>query len=388
MGQGEHTHELRDALPTGYARGRASTLNPGNRFESIRLHVLGEHLDEIAIERAAEGLGPDELPTINTRVFYDRSRTIINHVQSPDIGFSWTINPYRGCEHGCVYCYARPTHEYLGWSCGLDFETKLLAKTDAAPLLRTELSRNSWQGERIVLSGITDPYQPVERSLRITRSILEVCVEFAQPVAFITKNALIARDADLLAELARFNAASASISVTSLDNSLASKLEPRASAPAARLNAIRRLASAGVPVSVMVAPIIPGINDHEIPRILQAACDAGATGAGYVMLRLPYQNKDLFLDWLRTHFPDRAAKVESHVRSLHGGNLYDHAWHTRQRGDGPLADHIEQSFNLFKRRHGFGDRPHISSKQPRNSPREEFERRKSLRLSRGQLNLF
>ena len=344
-------NEYRDVPHSGPIRGRGAGLNPGNRFENIRLHVLGDYLDEVIAEN------PDGT-RVATRIYRDASRTIINKVaDSPDIPFNWTINPYRGCEHGCIYCYARPGHEYLGLSCGVDFETKVFAKLDAPDLLRKELSRPNWTGESIVMSGVTDPYQPVEARLRLTRRILEVMHEFGQPVGLITKNHLITRDIDLLADMARHNAASAAISITSLDNRLAAKMEPRASSPRARLAAIRELSQAGVPVAVMTAPIIPGLNDHEIPAILKAAAEAGATSAGYVLLRLPHQIKDLFLDWLARHFPDRAGRVESAIRAARGGALYDARFYARQRGAGPLAEQIAAAFRLFARRYSL-DAPH------------------------------
>jgi DNA repair photolyase len=343
--------EYKDHPPSGPLRGRGAGLNPGNRFEDFRLHVLGEHLDEVITEN------PDGT-RLTTRIYHDSTRTIINKVaDSPDIPFDWSINPYRGCEHGCIYCYARPGHEYLGLSCGVDFETKIFAKRNAPELLRTELSKPSWRGESIVMSGVTDPYQPVEAKLRLTRRILEVMHEFGQPVGMITKNHLITRDIDLLGEMARHHAASAAISITTLDNKLAAKMEPRASSPRERLAAVRELAKAGVPVAVMTAPIIPGLNDHEIPKLLEAAAEAGATSAGYVLLRLPYQIKDLFLDWLARHFPDRAARVESGIRAARDGNLSSAEFHERQRGNGPLADQIAATFKLFARRHGL-DAPH------------------------------
>ena len=269
-----------DAIVHGKVRGRGAGLNPTSRFEDVRLHVLGEHLDELARER------PNGVQ-VETRVEPDQSRSILNRVESPDIPGDWTLNPYRGCEHGCVYCYARPGHEYFGLSCGLDFETRLFAKHDAPELLRGALRNPSWKGESIALSGVTDPYQPIERELRITRRCLEVCAEACQAVSVITKNRLVTRDRDLLGELAKMGAAHAAVSVTTLDKALAAKMEPRASAPEDRLRAIRELSEAGVPVIVMTAPISPGLNDHEMPSILEAARDAGAVGAGYVMLRLP-----------------------------------------------------------------------------------------------------
>jgi DNA repair photolyase len=336
---GEHA----DALTTGEARGRGAQLNPANRFEDQRLHVLGEHLDEIALEH------PDGRQ-VPTRVYRDRARTIINPVDSPDIPLAWTVNPYRGCEHGCIYCYARPTHETFGLSSGLDFETRLFAKTNAATLLRKELSHPRWCRESIMMSGITDPYQPVESELRITRACLEVFAECRQPVSIITKNAMVLRDLDLLTDLAAHDAAHVSLSITTLDNDLARRMEPRASSPKERLRAVRELSAAGIPVMVMTAPIIPALNDHEIPKLLEAAAEAGAVGAGYVFVRLPYQNKALFLDWLKREYPERAAHVVSQLMEARDGKLSDSAFGRRMRGTGVRADQIARTFKMFARR--------------------------------------
>ena len=328
------TPEHKDALPSGPVRGRGAGLNPGNRFEDIRLHVLGDHLDDIAAEN------PDGTQVL-TRVYDDKSRSIITKVDSPDLPMmKWTLNPYRGCEHGCIYCYARPYHEYLGFSSGLDFETKIVAKRDAPALLRKFLASPRWQGESIAFSGVTDPYQPIESKLLITRRCLEVFVEFGQPVSVITKNRLILRDLDLLSKLNACGLVSCAISLTTLDNALASRLEPRASAPQARLEAIRALSAAGIPVTVMMAPIIPALNDREIPAVLKAASEAGARSAGYVLLKLPHQIKALFLDWLARHYPDRAAHVESLLRSARDGALNNSEFFTRQRGTGAHAEQI------------------------------------------------
>lgn len=329
--------------------GRGAALNPTNRFESISLTVLAEHAEELMVEYPDGKLLP-------TQVFRDNSRTVINEVDSPDLPFRWTINPYRGCEHGCIYCYARPNHEYLSMSLGVDFETKIFAKFDAPSMLRKELMKPKWKGERIVLSGITDPYQPLERALRITRGILETCVEFHQPVSLITKNKLILRDLDIFQELNRVGGVHCAISLTTLDPHLAAKMEPRASSPRARLEAIAALAKAGIPVTVMTAPIIPGINDHEIPSLLKAAREAGAQSVGYVLLRLPYQIKELFLEWLVRHFPQRAAKVESLLRDTRNGMLYNSQHFSRQKGEGPLAAQIGQTFALFARKYNI-DQP-------------------------------
>lgn len=365
---------FQDALPTGPLRGRGAGLNPGNRFEDVRLHVLGEHLDEIALEHPTGA-------KVSTRVYRDASRSILNHVDSEDLSFSWTVNPYRGCEHGCIYCYARPGHEYLGMSCGIDFETRIFAKMDAPELLRSELTRASWNGEGIMISGVTDPYQPIEAELRITRRIIELCVELAQPISLITKSKLITRDLDLFTELNKHHAIHAAVSITSLDNTLSSSMEPRASSPRDRLAAVRQLADAGIPVVVMVAPVIPTINESEIPAILEAAKDAGATAAGTVLLRLPYQIKGLYLDWLRREFPDRAAHAEAALRDTRDGDLYQSDYTIRQRGTGPRAEQIRAMFKVFARKYGLDKRP--ESKSP-----EEFLRRKEQRLSKGQLALF
>ncbi|MEO1009108.1 MAG: PA0069 family radical SAM protein [Planctomycetota bacterium] len=348
MAEDDFAH--RDALPGGPAHRRGAALNPGNRFESVRLHVLGEELDRQLIERED---GDGRLRRVPRQVFADKSRSIINRVApTSDVPFDWTVNPYRGCEHGCVYCFARPYHEYLGFSCGLDFETKLMAKPDAPDLLRRELARPRWKPEPIVMSAITDIYQPIEHTHRIARGCLEVLAECLQPVSTMTKSAMVLRDADLWSTLAARNAGRVTITLVTLDRVLAESLEPRASAPSARLRAIRELTAAGVPVTVNVAPVIPGLTDAELPAILEAAADAGARRASWVLLRLPHQLKDLFLDWLqRSVHPDRARRVESLLRQSHGGTLY-HADAKRGRGRGPIARQIAQNFDVFTRRYG------------------------------------
>jgi len=349
-------YEYVDALPDGLARGRGAGLNPGNRFEGVRLHVLGEHLDRVVEEDESGGAG------VHTEVLADRSQTIINRVDSPDVGFNWSINPYRGCEHGCIYCYARPFHELLGYSSGLDFETKIVAKFNAATLLRKELNRPRWKGETIAMSGVTDCYQPIEKELRITRGCLEVITDFRQPIGIVTKNRLVLRDLDLLQELAGYGAVRVVVSLTSLDAHLAGKMEPRASSPADRLHTISKLSEAGIPTVVMVAPVIPGLNDKEIPALLGAGADAGALGAHYVLLRLPYQIKALFCDWLERYFPERATHVQSLLRGARGGKLYNSGFGDRMRGQGPVAEQIGRVFGVFRRRYGL-DRslPKLSS---------------------------
>jgi DNA repair photolyase len=352
--------EHRDALLQGRVRGRGAGLNPGNRFDDrggggVRLHVLGEHLDE----QAAEHPGGTQVATV---MLDDDTRSIINRVDSPDFAFHWTLNPYRGCEHGCIYCYARPTHETLGFSCGLDFETRIMVKRDAPALLRRALGDERWRAEPIALSGVTDPYQPVERERRVTRGCLEVMAACRQPVGVITKSRLVTRDVDLLAELAARHAAVAGISLTTLDAGLAARLEPRASAPRDRLRAIRALAEAGVPVTAMIAPVIPGLTDHEIPALLEAAADAGATSAGWILLRLPHQVRGLFLDWLHRHAPERAERVVRAIGDTRDGRLNETGFGVRLRGRGPRAEHIDRTFRVFRKRHGLdGGSPPLSS---------------------------
>ncbi len=289
---------------------------------------------------------------VRTRVYRDTTRTIINRIDSPDLNFKWTVNPYRGCEHGCNYCFARPTHETLGFSSGLDFETKIVAKPDAPVLLRRELAAPRWRAEPIVMSGVTDCYQPLERRLGITRRCLEVFAEFRQPVSLITKNRMIVRDRDLLAVLAEHRAVNVALSLTTLDPKLTAVMEPRTSRPSDRLRAIGELADAGIPVSVMLAPIIPGLNDHEIPRLLEAAAEAGAGSASWAMLRLPHQVKTIFLDWLQIHYPDRAGRVEAMIREMHGGRLYESRFGNRMRGHSPRAAQIAETFKVFAARYG------------------------------------
>lgn len=353
--------EYPDALPHGPVRGRGASINPGNRFESTRLHVLGDHLDALAAEQAYEQAQQIDSPTAielklgerqeKTTILADRSQTIINRIDSPDLPMKWSLNPYRGCEHGCIYCYARPTHEFLGFNSGLDFETKIMAKFNAAELLRKHLGKKSWQPESIMMAGVTDIYQPVEAKLGITRQCLQVLAQARQPVGLVTKNRLVTRDLDLLQELAHHHAVRVAVSVTTLDAELAMKMEPRTSTPRDRLRAISQLAEAGVPTTVMVAPIVPGLTDREIPAILKAAADAGASRAGYVLLRLPHQVKALFLSWLEKHYPERASHVETLIRDTREGELYNAQWRTRHRGQGQVAQQIENMFRVFARKY-------------------------------------
>ncbi len=320
--------------------GRGANLNPPNRFERLRVE-------------ADPDCPPEERPHPRTQFFFDASESILSENDSPDVPFTFGLNPYRGCEHGCAYCFARPFHEYLGWSSGLDFETKILVKLRAPELLRRELSSPRWRPQSITLSGATDCYQPAERQFRVTRGCLEVLAEFRNPVFIVTKSALVTRDRDLLAELARHHAAAVYVSVTTLDSALAGKLEPRAARPAHRLRAIRELAAAGIPVGVMVAPIIPGLTDHEMPAILAAAADAGATRAGCTILRLPYAVKDVFLQWLDDHTPGKKARIVGRVREIRGGRLNVSEWGRRMKGEGIFAEQIRELFTTAARRAGF-----------------------------------
>ena len=334
--------------PTAPIKGRGAASRIPGRFEKqIR---SGEDDGWGSVYADAEGK-PE------TTVSEERARSIVSRNDSPDIAFAQSVNPYRGCEHGCVYCFARPSHAYLELSPGLDFETKLFAKTNAAERLRAELARPSYRCSTIALGINTDAYQPIERRYRITRECLEVLAETRHPVSFITKSALIERDADLLGEMARQKLVHVYFSVTSLDNRLSAKMEPRAAAPHARLRAMRRLHDAGVPVGVMVAPVIPMISDHELERILEAAHEHGARAAGYVLLRLPHELKDVWREWLELHYPERAAHVTSLLRQMHGGRDYDSAFGKRMRGEGPFADLLAQRFARTHARLGFGRLP-------------------------------
>ncbi len=333
------------ALPV--VRGRGSRSNPPNRFE--RYHVDRSGWSD-----------PDD-PGPRTELLTDRARSVIARNDSPDVAFDASVNPYRGCEHGCAYCYARPNHEYLGLSAGLDFESRIFVKRDAPRLLREALGSPKWRPEPVLFSGVTDAYQPVERRLRITRRCLEVLAEFRNPVAITTKSYLVTRDVDVLSDLASVGGAAVTISVTSLRDEIQRSLEPRASSPGRRLGAIRVLAEAGIPVGVNIAPVIPGLTDHEIPAILEAAADAGASFAGYILLRLPHGVKEIFTDWLDAHVPDRKEKVLSRLRDLRGGRLYDARFALRGRGEGPFAEQIRGLFAVSCERFGLNRKPTLSS---------------------------
>lgn len=324
-------------------KGRGAPGNPTGRFE--RLAFVQEPTDEAAGYE-------DVSPALLTELYRDTSKTILAFNDSPDVPMDATVNPYRGCEHGCIYCYARPYHEYLGLSAGTDFERRIFVKENAAALLREALSAKSWTPQVIGLSGVTDPYQPIERTLRITRACLEVLAEFRNPVAVITKNHLVTRDIDLLASMAQHQAAHVFLSITTLDGDLARVMEPRASRPGLRLEAVRKLREAGIPVGVMVAPIIPALTDHEVPAILGAAAAAGAMTAGRNVVRLPHGVKDLFAEWLQVHAPDRKEKVLNRLRDMRGGKLNDASFGSRMVGDGPFAESIHRMFDLHRRRLG------------------------------------
>jgi DNA repair photolyase len=335
-----------------HVHGRATVDNPRNRF--VPLEVVRD---------ADAWVDPDNpVPSPATEFFRDATRSIISRNDSPDVGFEHSINPYRGCEHGCIYCYARPTHEYLGFSAGLDFETKIMVKENAPELLRAELMSPKWQPQMLAISGVTDCYQPIERKMRLTRRCLEVLAEFRNPVGIVTKNFLVTRDIDLLKQLAAVNAAAVFVSITTLDPSLTRVMEPRTSVPARRLAAMEALASAGIPVGLLMAPVIPGLNDHEIPAVVNAAKNAGAITAGYVPLRLPYGLAPLFEDWLARNFPDRKEKVLNRIRSMRSGKLNDSNFNTRMHGVGPFAEQIAAMFELTKKRAGLADRaPRLST---------------------------
>jgi DNA repair photolyase len=342
---GEEKAKVRDS--TKNFRGRGVLSNPENRYE--RVHV------DLEEEPPTDGRVPS--------VFYrDASRTVLAENDSPDVGFRFSLNPYRGCEHGCVYCYARPSHEYLGFSAGIDFESRIMIKEDAPALLRRAFLSPQWKPQVVALSGNTDCYQPVERRLRITRGCLQVCCEFVNPVSVVTKSSLVTRDIDLLAQLASKRAAEVTVSVTTLDAELARRMEPRAARPEKRLQAVSALRAAGIPTGVMIAPVIPGLNDEEIPAISGAAAAAGAQTAGWLLLRLARPNDKLFSDWLAEQFPQRQARVLNRLRSCRNGNLGDSRFGFRMRGEGPYARQIEDLFDASVRRYGLNRKlPELST---------------------------
>lgn len=330
-------------------RGRGSVANPTGRFEKFQ------------VEADADLPPAEEQSAPNTQFIKDISRSIIAYNTSPDVGFDASVNPYRGCEHGCVYCYARPTHEYFGYSAGLDFETKILVKENAPQLLERELASPDWQPQVVALSGVTDPYQPIERKLELTRRCLEVFLRFRNPVVIITKNHLVTRDMDILKQMAEFNLIRVFISITTLDKKLSASMEPRTSTPARRFAAIEALTAKGVPTGVLVGPVIPALTDHELMDIITVAAKAGAGFARYITLRLPHGVKSLFEKWLEVHYPNRKEKVLNRVRSLRGGKLYDSEFYSRMKGEGIFAEHIRNTFEVACRQAGINkQKPHLT----------------------------
>ena len=329
-------------------KGRGALSNDTSRYDTEKRIRTTDGWEAEAAAVAED----DELPPLRTTLTRDATRTILARNSSPDIPFDRSINPYRGCEHGCIYCFARPTHAYLGLSPGLDFETRILFKPEAAKLLAAELAAPKYKCDVIAMGTNTDPYQPVERELKVTRQILRVLSDFNNPVGIVTKNHMVTRDIDILGDMARRNLVEVFLSVTTLDRDLARAMEPRASTPQRRLDAIHALATAGIPVGVMTSPMIPGLNDHEMEAILEAATDAGATRAGYIVLRLPLEIKELFEEWLRAHRPDRAERILSLIRQIRGGELYQAEFGTRMRGEGPIAQLLSARFATAAKRLG------------------------------------
>lgn len=325
-------------------RGRAATLNPAGRYEPISRHVFDDGWQTL-----------DELPPFKTEVFEEKPKAIITKNKSPDISFDRSINPYRGCEHGCIYCFARPTHSYMGLSSGLDFESKLFAKSGTARLLEAELSKKNYEPRTIAIGTNTDPYQPIEKERRVTREILEVLEKANHPVGIVTKSHLVTRDIDILSRMAAKGLAKVALSITTLDRRLARAMEPRASTPSLRLKAIHDLSEAGIPTSVMVAPVIPAMTDHEMEHILDSAAGSGAGEAGFILLRLPAEVSPLFRDWLLQHYPDRYRHVLNVLRSMRGGKDYDAEWGKRMKGQGPYAIQIGRRFELAAKRFGLNE---------------------------------
>lgn len=357
--------------PIGKPKGRGAKFSPPNRFDKVRAEA-----DYEQFEHDEEFL--EQLGTVPTEFQPDTSKSVVTENDSPDVPFRYSLNPYRGCEHGCAYCYARPTHEYLGFNAGIDFESKILVKDRAPALFREFLARDRWQSELIAMSGVTDCYQPAERRFRLTRACLEVALEARQPIGIITKNALVLRDLDILREMACQNLVHVNLSVTTLDDELARTMEPRTSRPAARLRAVEALTAAGVPAAVMLAPLIPGLNDSEIPALLAAAAQAGAITAGYVLLRLPLAVSPIFSDWLLRTQPTRAGRVEAMIRSTRAGNLNSSNFGERMKGTGLIAEQIAKTFRLFARKHGLD----------RRMPALDFTQFRPPASKSGQLRLF
>ena len=364
---------LRDPRQAATARGRGATLNPPPRFDRQETSVFDDGWESLTADLA-------DLPPLRTTTIRDSSRTAIAWNQSPDIGFDRAVNPYRGCEHGCVYCYARPSHAYLGYSPGLDFESKLLYKPDVAALLEKELRKPGYVARPLALGSNTDPYQPIERTMKLTREVLEVMERFSHPVSIVTKSAGVLRDIDILQELASRNLVRVYLSVTTLDAPLARRMEPRAATPFRRLQAIEQLSAAGIPTGVLAAPMIPGLNDAELERILQAAAQAGARTAGYVLLRLPNELKQIFEDWLHTHFPDRARHVLELIRETRAGGLNDARFGKRFTGTGVYADLLARRFSRAAREYGLDERQDLTC--------TDFRAPVTAQVAEAQMNLF
>lgn len=342
----EDSNESAEIWTRKNIRGRGALDNPTGRFERL------------VTEDDVNSYEPEDLEgkQVETEIFRDHTKSIVTTNDSPDVGMEASVNPYRGCEHGCIYCFARPTHEYFGLSTGLDFETKIFAKPEAPRLLAEKLSSKSWVPKVLMLSGVTDCYQPIERKLRITRGCFEVLRDFRNPATIVTKNYLVTRDIDIFKEMAVHDCIKVNISLTTLDKELARTMEPRASQPHMKLRAIEALAKAGVPVGIMMGPIVPGLTDHEIPKVIEAAANAGAITAYHTILRLPWGVKDLFESWLREHYPDKADRVLNRVRAIRGGKLYESDFELRMAGRGVFAEQIHQMFAMYKKKHGL-DKP-------------------------------
>ncbi len=343
-------------LPVGERKGRGATVNPPNRFEPTAATPFDDGWDTLTADLA-------DLPPLPTTLLRDAARSVISYNQSPDLGFDRAINPYRGCEHGCVYCYARPSHAYLGYSPGLDFETKLLFKPDVAELLEKELRKPGYVPRPIALGSNTDPYQPVDRTLKLTRAVLEVLERFGHPVTIVTKSAGVLRDIDVLHRMAERNLVRVCLSVTTLDGTLARRMEPRAATPAKRLDAIAQLSRAGIPTGVLAAPMIPALNDAEMERILEASALAGARWGGYILLRLPHELKQIFEDWLNQHFPDRARHVLELIRETRAGGLNSAKYGERFSGTGVYADMLSRRFAIAAKQHGLDNRESLDTTQ-------------------------
>jgi DNA repair photolyase len=346
---------------TIHRRGRGAGANPPNRFDR-------QHFEE-----DAAALDESERRSVATEFIRDSSRTALARNDSPDVPFTYSLNPYRGCEHGCVYCYARPSHEYLGYSAGIDFETKIVVKYDAPELLARQFESGSWRPQVVALSGNTDPYQPIERTLELTRACLEVFLRYRNPVSIITKNHLIVRDIDILKEMAEMDLVAATVSVTTLRNDLVASMEPRTSRPEKRLAAIRALTDAGIPTGVNVAPIIPGLTDEEVPAILEAAREAGAVRAAWINVRLPGAVRPIFEEWLARDHPERAGKISNRIRSMRGGEMNDSRFRSRMRGEGEWADILSDMFKKAAVRLGYDFSPRqLSTKHFRRSQTDLF----------------